>query len=481
MPMVREDGRQRRRCLSLPVRGMAMRTSTAARGAAFAAHFLWQPLATPVTALLGLCTFLGIGLAATPNVVCTRAVLNQRVESSDVPALEALAAEIGSDASLLATLEKAAPSAVSPAPGEPFSLADYLADRGADVEVRPRVGAQGATVEIMVTPGTMPSGEAAAWSNALARRGGDALRQWAQAQRTAEHQQALALERRARQELQAARTRLDAFVQNHLKQLDAQLAAAEAAQAAEAAPPPSLPPVPPEVLAARARLAAELAETRQRRAQLLLDRTPLHPDVRQLDEEVARLESDLQAATPAEPAPPPRREPAPSQAAGARGVQSRELAERYQELSQAVEEATVAVEQSGENERIAWQEAQRPPQVTLELASEPEPMARQPKTAVASTLPPTSSDTSGWLILLAMGAISVGAGIFWMGASPRPVLVHVSEIEAALQLPVLAEVPVTTPAAPRPWYRRFQLRPWSLGAGSVCVLAALIALTLWAV
>lgn len=383
--------------------------------------------------------------------------------------LDKLAADLRSEASLAATLQQAVPAATqTPGNGEDgFSLAEYLADAGADVQVTTQFGQDRVLVEIGLTPGAMPLADAAAWANALTRRAADTLRHSAHARAVADHQQAVALARQARDALAAQRAEVDAFFRRHWEQLSVWAAATDALEAAEPAA------VLPEVLALQTRLGAELATLRQQRAEMLVDRTPLHPDVQQIDEQIAAREEELAAAFAA-PSGPPRQAAAPSGAVGLSRQECDDLAARYQGLSDGLGAALVGWEQSSENERVAWEETQATPSVDLELANLGVSMV---PSVVAK--PVEQESRPGWLALLALGALASGAGILWAGIVPRPVLESPSEIQSELGVPVVAVVSAPSASGGVAWYRRRRIRPWAVGVGGVCLVAALMAAIAW--
>jgi hypothetical protein len=211
-------------------------------------------------------------------------------------------------------------------------------------------------------------------------------------------------------------------------------------------------PTGPARPAAEHRQSAEaqtrLEELRHRRAQLLLDRTPVHPDVRHIENLIAEAEKQLEEVPPPAPqeteeasdgspkrameAPPPPQEPkhAPTPAAP-NAAQWTELFQAIQGLQDRIEGVSREVERTrgpkipgqeslirGEDLRIRW--AERAEMVTAHV--------QWPALV---------------LVALAAGLVAVaGVAMVWAGIQIDPPVASVGSIEHGLTLPVIGAIAV---------------------------------------
>ncbi len=266
----------------------------------------------------------------------------------------------------------------------------------------------------------------------------------------------------ARQRYLAARQRLDLFLDTHFRQRpsDTDRPADPSTVQSKRPPTESSPPTvhaPERVAVAQTapstienRLWLDLDRQRtellQRRSQFLVDRTPLHPDVQELDVQIAILERRLAqvprrvAATSATPsatvpvgAAPTRRGPSePAEAVSARRGSSdpTETAREYLALRKEVDQAEKVRDQAAEQELQAWQRQLGAPAMEIQLAdhAEPESTLRQQVGILAMSL-------------LAGLIVAAGVGMFSAGftsrdqpfSSPR-------QVETALSIPVVGVI-----------------------------------------
>jgi hypothetical protein len=257
-----------------------------------------------------------------------------------------------------------------------------------------------------------------------------------------------------------------------------------------AATPSALPVDNPEWI----ELNEQLAALKRRRAELLVDRTPLHPEVQDADVRIAALRQQL-SATPrklasrpfggALPSPTDGRSddsaaanqstdaqaPAPpaSQPPGQTARERAEAARVFQTLRQAANRATEAYLQASRRERQAWQEHQRGPQLQLDLAK-PTPA------------PPSSAPSRTALLLAASGvglAVAAGVGMISAGSALQPALTTAEQVRNVLPVPIVGTIPETRPVSPpRNARRRRTLFRWALILAGLVLIAGCVGLLL---
>jgi capsular polysaccharide biosynthesis protein len=292
---------------------------------------------------------------------------------------------------------------------------------------------------------------------------------------------------RARQQYMEAQGRFDDFVGQHFlkeqalaeqaRERAAQLAVERASdRAAEPGRVKSLPPTPddqvtrPPVVAnpERLELEGEIAELEEQRARLLTSRTPLHPEVRDLDlridgvrQRLASLPDEVpgQLAGPSSTgqgptlngpdavsqpdpagqsamsndAPPPRDERRSAQ----------QTAEEYAQAVQAfrvhketLDQARAEYDRLSEIKRRAWERQLRCPHVEVELA-------RGCEASVGADASPRP-----WMAALAAGlAVAFGVGLISAGFDTDLPLTTLEEAETALPIPIVGTIPLREPSS----------------------------------
>jgi len=233
---------------------------------------------------------------------------------------------------------------------------------------------------------------------------------------------------------------------------------------AEVATPP--PPVDPET----ADLQRQLAELEERRSLLLATRTPLHPEVQDVELRIAGVRERLASISPAFPAPsiPPNQpeQPPGGAPAGQEPTQGRPVAEDRpstgegtphapaehlpaEELAAELAEATRAFrrhqdsldraqaeyDRLAEAKRRAWEARISTPSIELELAR------------VGVPCQPADGPSRSVLVALASAlAVTFGAGLIWSGFDTDLPLATLAEAEAVVGVPVVGKVPPTSPS-----------------------------------
>ncbi|MBN1912167.1 MAG: hypothetical protein JW818_20775 [Pirellulales bacterium] len=312
--------------------------------------------------------------------------------------------------------------------------------------------------------------------NAMAGEFVESERSKLAAKAAATHAEALKAANEAQQRRFEATTRFEAFLDHYFEEL----ALADEGQALSSqpktTPPPVSNPTPPPPSPPRlavhpetARLQQQLASLRQYREQLLVNRTPLHPQVREADVEIADLEHRLAATShelvpspenlsqqlkqmepppvppPGPVTPEPRVQPSPPTLPIARDA----LVQMYQTKRNEVNQARQDYQRLADLERETWQAQFQLPSITVEPA--------------VATAAPVPSGHSPRLLLVALAvglAGAVGIGMFTTGVSGEPTLADVAEAQAALGVPVLGTLPAADRDGPR--RRRGSTDSWIL-------------------
>lgn len=282
---------------------------------------------------------------------------------------------------------------------------------------------------------------------------------------------------RARQEYLEAKGRLDDFIGQHfLKQqaladrvagwkpespsaqgLPADQRAGPTAHRdalVEVRTPP--PPIDPQT----AELQRHLAELEQHRALLLAKRTPLHPEVQDVDLQIAGVRERLASISPHLPEQPPKVLPAEEKptfgapvtedlsgtAQGTPHVPAAELAADLAEAAQAFRRHKDALARAQEEyDRLAeakrrdWEAQISTPSIELELAQ--------------VGVPCQSEDGPSGSVLGALAsalAVTFGVGLIWSGFDTDVPLATLAEAEASLGVPVVGKIPPASPASAIP-------------------------------
>ena len=228
---------------------------------------------------------------------------------------------------------------------------------------------------------------------------------------------------RAREELLRVRADLDAFAKRPAKPPQSPVV--------EADPPLVENPVWLD-------LDAELTQMRERRAELLVDRTPLHPAVKHAEIRIAELERQL-AATPREL--PGKRSELPAAELGPDDPTASTIAHAQTErdqtlrkLNQAVEQAEQTGRQAAQIEQTAWQDAQEEARISVELAW-------------PCQVPPPPKPGIGLLLAALASGVVAAAGVAMISAATaiRPTIDSVKQAEAEVPVPIVGTVPDTPP------------------------------------
>jgi hypothetical protein len=230
-------------------------------------------------------------------------------------------------------------------------------------------------------------------------------------------------------------------------------------------------------------LSGKLAALRQRRAELLTDRTPLHPEVQEIQLQIAALIKQLSttprkiaAPSPGEPgAPTAQSSHAQGPATTARGTPGRAAGERaaaartFQTLEEAADRATEAYLHAVDAERQAWQQRQQKPPIKLDLAT--------PIQVSASHVLPRPSLL---LAALAVGlAVAAGVAMISAGAAVQFPLTTIEEARKALPVPIVGTIPEIGPTSrPDVSNRRRHIGRIGLIVGGLTLIAGCLGL-LW--
>ncbi len=251
----------------------------------------------------------------------------------------------------------------------------------------------------------------------------------------------------ARREYQEATTRLAAFQK---QQDEAAIHSSDSPRQPDLSPAPAMVDNP-----AWLDLDRQLATLSQRRSQLLIDRTPAHPEVQYVEAQIDALR-EAQAKVPRQiPNPTGQREAPSTPPATTLGhiLSPANVAERAQAAAQlatlhvAVEQAKQKLDQLTQAERRAWQRQQAAPQIAVQLASHSQ---------VAGKLPGFSSRLAG--IALGGGVLpAIITGLLTVGwRRDRPVSA-LAEVQSLMPVPIVGVISL---AGPEHWRRR------SLSGGS---------------
>ncbi len=283
-------------------------------------------------------------------------------------------------------------------------------------------------------------------------------REWKQQTEMA-HAAAMAEAERARLAWQLAEAERQEFVDRFLREHEpaARPAAPDPAQQRQPARPAPPDPVEnPEWL----RLAERRASLERRRAESLVHRTPAHPEVQEMEHDLAEVQRAM-AGVPRWTAPeagvgPASEEPAPPAPAASPGVEveaerlaSERAAARRQveQLGRKADQARSRYEELALAERAAWLAHVREPEIEV-----PDLLATE---GVSSDV---NSDHALSASLLAGLAMMVGVGMFAAGAAMEPALRSAEQVRSLVGVPVIAQVtlPGLKPAGsgwPRVWLR----------------------------
>jgi len=353
-----------------------------------------------------------------------------------------------------------------------------------------RVGpteASGARVGLAISYSDCDPDRAVRLVNALATACAKQCRADIEARDADDHPQADEAAERARQEYFDAKGRFDDFVGQHFLKQQAladrvagwevespSAPATPADRTAESQPPrvaEAEPATPPPVDPERAQLERRLAELEQRRTRLLATRTPLHPEVQDVDLRIAGVRERLASISPAaDPEPsisphsppqtpgeipaergptwgapvakdrPSTREgtphaPAEESAAEELALELADAARAFRRHQQALDRAQAEYDRLAAAKRRAWEARISTPRIELELAQ------------VGVPCRPGDGPSQSMLVALASAlAVTFGVGLISSGFDTDLPLATPAEAEAVMGVPVVGKVPATSPS-----------------------------------
>jgi len=310
---------------------------------------------------------------------------------------------------------------------------DAIAKARGQIQVGVQGTAQQPRIAIACTGGD--AAETIVLANQLANQFATAERARLAGAASRRHQESQQAAERAQQELASAVARLDGALKQHsLKQSRAD--ESRVAQSQETEPPkPLMIDNPLWLELDRERVALE-----QRQAQLLVDRTPLHPEVQAVATQIAELR-EKQARVP-------RQVPDPSGrvvAAPPKPVQPTVVTEEPQVAGE-VAALRVAVEQAKQNaarfaelERQASAQKLAVPQIDLQLAERCHALTR-PLTVSLPLL----------LIALTSGlAIAIGVGMVLASLHRSHPVRTLAELQSLVPVPIVGTILLAEPSRPR--------------------------------
>lgn len=240
---------------------------------------------------------------------------------------------------------------------------------------------------------------------------------------------------RARREYQEAATRLAVFQ----KQQDE-----AAAEPSNSPRQPDLPPAPARVdNPAWLDLDRQLATLSQRRSQLLVDRTPAHPEVQYVEVQIDALRK-AQAEIPRQIPDPSGQRAAPSTAPAkilghvispAKAAGQAQAVAQLTALNAAVEQAKQTLDRLTQAERRAWQRQQASPQIAVQLAN---------RSHVSGNLPGFSPRLAG----IALGGgllLAIVTGLLTVGWRRDRRVSALAEVQSLMPVPIVGVISLAGP------------------------------------
>ncbi len=325
---------------------------------------------------------------------------------------------------------------------------------------------------------------AAQWVNGLANSYAEGYRQQWRARAEKVYQDARAATALAEDKLRQATARLDAFVNEQLAQ-------------SRQNPPPSdsshsspIPGVRPSSVENPdwVELNRQLGELRQRRTKLLVDRTPIHPEVQKTDlriEEVQRRLAETERWISARQTPGVSPSLAASNQRTATAMQTptptwdRAAAQaQLERLKAAVAAARQSGQQAADVEREAWQARQREPEITLQLAVAQPTSSSRPSARSSSPLPLPLRLRLALASMIAGLTTTIGLGMVATGAAMEPAVRSAAQLRALLAVPVVGVVPDTNPTKAARSKRSNLLRTLWIAVGLIVVASCVAAVLL---
>lgn len=210
-------------------------------------------------------------------------------------------------------------------------------------------------------------------------------------------------------------------------------------------------------------LNAQLEKLLNQRERLLVSLMPAHPEVRQVDAQIQRLEALLadvpqqipdrggpimippsaetavvepplpdssQGPSPVPPEQTPQVIPPAPEPPGFSGEEHAQAAHSYRQLAAAAERAEEEHLRWADQERSAWQAMLTPPPITLRLSA--------PAVSSAGSMSPAAMLVAAVMAAL---AVALGLGMILMAGSYRETFASVAEAEAILPVPVVGTIP----------------------------------------
>jgi hypothetical protein len=362
-------------------------------------------------------------------------------------------------------------NSASPGGGGEDAAAESPARLREKTAVELSVGGPSGAADVAIRSSSESPSAAAQWVNALANSYADGYRRQWRSDAGRVSQSAQAATAAADAQLRRATARLDGFVRDHLKPRQQ---ASPAPGVATTPPVPAAQPVlvdNPDWVA----LNRQLDELLQQRAKLLVDRTPIHPEVQQVEIRIAEAQQRLSETKRWIAGPPSRAVSAPSRAADQPAAQAAGPAEdpaataaTREKLKAAVAAAQGAKEEAQRRQDRARQAWQQEPRVEVQLA-------------VAQAVPPPPLALRLRLALAALAAgltATIGLGMVAAGAAIEPAVRSVAQLRAILSVPVLGVVSETgSTQAARPVRPNLSRLLW-IAAGAIVIAACLAAVVL---
>ena len=260
---------------------------------------------------------------------------------------------------------------------------------------------------------------AAGWVNALANSFADGYRQEWRVRAEQAYRDAEEAAGRAAEELREATSRLNAAGGPRLQESH-RAAAKPAAASADA----SLVDNP-----AWLDLQRQLADLRQRRARLLVNRTPIHPEVQQTEIRIADLQRQLEATERFVPAAARTTASLPASNAQHAAPQA-EAAESLNRLAKAAQRASRASRDAAQARRQAEITRRQDLQIDLEFA-QAEPFSSSPAAHLRMV---AAAIVAGLTTTIGFGMIAVGAAI-------EPTVNSLADVRAWATVPIVGVIP----------------------------------------
>ncbi len=280
----------------------------------------------------------------------------------------------------------------------------------------------------------------------------------------------------ARQEVLKANARLDAFMEYELKpKLSENTSEGDspifAMRKSGQSPEPSMIDNP-QWLA----LSEQLDRMIQHRQQLLVDRTPIHPEVEESRNRISAMRQEMSFIPRKIPGEWPAEEIRKGQVVSAAETpevseikptdetlaEQTVAAEKYRQLKATAEQTAKLYDQAALAERQAWRESRQKPQ----------PLQQQPNTT-CEIAQDANHDTGRVPAALLAGLLGVaGVGMVVAGVNIEPTLNSVEQVQAVAATPVVGTIPTIGPKTSRlPMLRAAMI------LGGLMLIVALVAVT----